>query len=163
MPIIFQPISWRDAETILTWRYPPPLALYNPPSDYLLWLLDPDNRYHTIIDEAGQLIGFFCLGLDAQVPGGDYHAEEALDVGLGLRPDMIGRGLGTELLRAVLDFARQALNPPAFRVTVATFNGRAMRMCEKVGFRPVRTFAGATPQGIYEFVQLLRDAAARTD
>jgi hypothetical protein len=41
--------------------------------------------------EVGQ-IGFCCFGPDAQLRGGDYH-EPALDVGLGLRPDLVGKGL----------------------------------------------------------------------
>ncbi|MDQ2672203.1 MAG: GNAT family N-acetyltransferase, partial [Actinomycetota bacterium] len=74
----------------------------------------------------------FCFGEDAQVASGKrfglYEAEPALDVGLGMRPDLTGRGLGEEFVYAGLRFARETYSPPAFRLTVAAFNRRAIRV-----------------------------------
>jgi ribosomal-protein-alanine N-acetyltransferase len=73
------------------------------------------------------------------VPGGDYD-EEALDIGGGLRPDLTGQGLGPSFMEAALEFGRRQFGPVSFRATVAAFNRRAQRVCEKLGFRPVQTF-----------------------
>ena len=53
------------------------------------------------------------FGIDAQVPGGDYSAQ-ALDVGLGLRPDHTGQGLGVTFLGAILAFAQERYSPTNF-------------------------------------------------
>ena len=60
-------------------------------------LLRPDYHYHAAHDETGRLVGFCCFGEDAQVPGGDYSLP-ALDIGLGLHPDLTGRGLSHSFL-----------------------------------------------------------------
>lgn len=157
MQMSIRPLTEQDTTTLFRWRYPQPYDIYNPTRDSLFWLLDPANRYHVMldVDEAGAIISFFCLGQDAQVRGGNYTAEDALDVGFALRPDLVGQGLGADILRAVLAFAERELAPRMFRVTVATFNGRARRLYEKLGFEVVRLFQG---QGIwyqYAFVQML--------
>ena len=76
---------------------------------------------------------------DGQVPGGDYRAN-ALDIGMGLRPDLTGQGRGLMYVKAILDFAHRTFAPTAFRVTVAQFNKRALRVWEKAGFRAIQTF-----------------------
>lgn len=158
MQFAFEPIHQRDAEHMLTWRYDPPFSLYNPNPDYIIWLLDPDNHYYTIRDANQQLSGFFCLGVEAQVYGGDYTSVDALDVGMGLRPDLISQGLGSLVFPYVLAFACREFAPPLLRVTVAQFNQRAMRMCQKAGFRASIIFVAATPHGPHHFVQLVREA-----
>jgi RimJ/RimL family protein N-acetyltransferase len=88
------------------------------------------------------------------VPGGDYSAD-ALDMGGGLRPDLTGHGLGPQVMRAAMDFARVKFSPCAFRATVAEFNLRAQRACEKVGYVLTQHFV-ATHNGV-PFVILIRD------
>lgn len=152
------PVEEGQARAILTWRYEPPYSFYNAdPTDVegaLQVLLDPANAYHAAGDERGELVGFFCFGPDARVPGGDYGDDDALDIGLALRPDLTGQGLGLAFLLAGLDFARQTFAPPRFRLTVATFNRRAIRVYERAGFRPGRTFRREAGGREYEFLQM---------
>ena len=51
-----------------------------------------------------------------------------------MRSNIAGRGLGAEVVVARLRFAKDAYSPPTFRLTVAAFNLRAVRMYERVGF-----------------------------
>ena len=158
----FRLMSEEDARAILQWRYEAPYSVYNPDPENLeedlRGLLDPRYAYHSIVTEQGDLVGYCCFGLDAQVPGGDY-SEDALDVGAGLRPDLTGRGLGSGFLNAILDFAREKFAPGAFRATGAAFNRRALRNWEKLGFQPVQTFASRVhPDGL-RFVVLMREAS----
>jgi hypothetical protein len=68
--------------------------------------LEPRFLYHSVYIEDGDLAGYFCFGEDARVPAGRrlgvYERESALDVGLGMRPDLAGRGLGAGFVLAGL-------------------------------------------------------------
>jgi ribosomal-protein-alanine N-acetyltransferase len=139
----FQPMEQASAHTITRWRYDPPYDLYNLDSgnvdETVQALLDPHNHYFQIAGGQGKLVAYCCFGPDAQVSGGDYGAS-ALDIGLGIRPDLVGGGQGIHYVQAVLDFARPTFAPLVLRVTVAEFNRRALRVWEKAGFRAVQTF-----------------------
>jgi GNAT superfamily N-acetyltransferase len=148
-----------SARAILRWRYDPPYDVYNldadPEGTELGFLLDPANHYYTVDGEDGDLEAYCCFGPDAQVPGGDYAAA-ALDIGLGVRPDLTGQGRGLIYAREVCDFARSTFAPVALRVTVARFNRRARRVWEKAGFMMGQAFE-REPDGL-AFVVLTRDA-----
>ncbi len=148
-----------NARAIQEWRYEAPYDVYNEAFDSIEagveFLTDPRNSYYALVSARGELVAFCCFGLDAQVPGGDYEAE-ALDVGLGVRPDLTGHGHGLEFINAVLGFAQQEFVFSAFRVTVAAFNERAFRVWEKAGFQRRQTFA-RKPDGM-SFVLLTRPA-----
>lgn len=139
----FRPIVAADAQAIVTWQYQPPYDFYNRDASAIATeinaLLNPENAYYAVTNKQNDLIAFQCFGQDAQVPGGDYSAD-ALDIGVGLRPDLTGEGLGLPLVVAGLEFAKSIYSPAAFRVTVATFNQRAMRVWEKAGFQSVQVF-----------------------
>ncbi len=139
----FRPIERPDAEEISRWRYPEPYATYDGNSSSVLGLLDPRYNYHVVTDADGDLVGYFCFGADATVPAGrrlGLYGDDALDVGLGMRPDLTGRGLGPDFVSAGLRFAKQRFSPPAFRLTVAAFNRRAIKVYETAGFEVVRSF-----------------------
>jgi RimJ/RimL family protein N-acetyltransferase len=154
--LTLRPVREPEASAILTWRYPPPYALYNPAPDDWLWLLYPGGGYVALLRAPGELVGVGCLGRAAQVAGGVYHHESALDVGFCLRPDLLGRGIGTVALAALLDYARRERAAACFRATVAAFNWRSRRLCAGQGFRPVRRFCAGTPTGTHTFIQLIR-------
>lgn len=159
----FRLLTEDDARTMLAWRYPPPLDLYNADLAYMDENIDavmtPEFHYYTVLDDAGQMIGFCCFGEDAQVTGGDY-SRPAVDVGLSLDPALIGQGLGGPFLAAILDLGRTLFGPspdtPApdgpkpflplggqrllFRATVIDFNRRSRRLFEKAGFVQVQRF-----------------------
>ena len=146
-----------SARAISEWRYDEPYDVYNPGSDsgeeMVQALLSPEYAYYAMTDARGDLVGYCCFGPDGRVPGGEYEAD-ALDVGMGMRPDLTGQGRGLTYVNAVLGFARCTFAPTAFRVTVAEFNKRALRMCKRAGFRPVQGFC--REQDNRAFVMLVR-------
>jgi [ribosomal protein S18]-alanine N-acetyltransferase len=160
--LTFEPIDRASALAVLRWHYDVPYDLYNLDSynieDTLNDLLDPDNAYQTLRDERGDIVAFCCFGADAQVAGGDYSAT-ALDVGLGVRPDLTGQGHGLDYVLAVLAFAAAQFNVAVFRVTIALFNQRARRVWEKAGFVEVHRFR--RPSDGRTFVIMMRPAAGR--
>ena len=142
MSYSFNKMGEISASAILGWRYDPPYDIYNLASDdvesVVQSMMDPQNAYFSITDEKGELAAYCCFGREGQVPGGDYSSD-ALDIGMGVRPELTGRGLGHEFVDSVLDFAGTTFAPHMYRVTVAEFNERALRVWEKAGFqRPER-------------------------
>ena len=149
------PLTRAHAEDLATWSYDPPYDVYDmagaDPDD----LLHPDMGCHAVL-AGSELIGFRSFGPDGRVPGWAYDAS-ALDTGGGLRPSLIGRGLGRVAISAGLDFGRSRFAPAAFRGTVASFNLRALRTVESLGFRRVASFAAARDGRPFEV--LVRDEA----
>jgi RimJ/RimL family protein N-acetyltransferase len=114
------------------WRYPPPYDLYNGDGEPVK---NPE-RFYAVRDAAGQLVGFYYFELDGEV----------LKYGLGMRPDLTGRGLGEGFFRQGLEFGRQRFAPKRVSLDVASFNARAIRLYQRFGFREVsrlvRSLAG---------------------
>ncbi len=92
----FTPIERQEAKEIAAWRYEGPYALYDGDPEGFETLLEREYRVHAARDERGELVGFCSFGEDARVPGYEY-ADDALDVGLGMPPDLVGRGAGHRL------------------------------------------------------------------
>ena len=138
------------AAEIVTWRYPPPYDLYDLTEDDAAALARTDAGYFALTCQH-ELIGFRSFGADGQVPGGSYDSA-ALDTGGGLRPDLTGKGLGREAIRTGLAFGREQFSPTAFRVTIATFNVRARRVVQSLGFGHVASFHATTDGRGYEIL-----------
>lgn len=139
-----EPLTADQAREILDWRYPPPYDFYNPPGTrhdegYIRQFLNPALKFHGVMNAHGSLIGFCSFGVDGQVPGGDYSAE-ALDIGLGMKPVLTGKGLGPVFFGSILDHAARMLEPDFYRLTVANFNQRAINLYRKFGFQPATEF-----------------------
>lgn len=146
-------MSQDDAEAIAGWAYEPPYDFYDwhADADDLEELLDParrGDRYLSAFDSTGGLIGFYSFR-----PEGDVVV-----VGLGLRPDLTGRGLGLSFLEDGLAHARERHRPAAFRLSVAEFNTRAITVYERAGFTRARSFLHATNGGTFPFVEMERRA-----
>ena len=162
MRFTLKPITPGDARAVSGWRYEEPYSIYDGDPTSVEALLQPRYAYHSVYDEHGDLVGYFCFGEDAQVTAGRrlglYGIEPALDVCLGMRPDLTGVGLGEEFLRAGLRFARETYAPPAFRLTVASFNRRAIRVYERAGFETVETFDADAKSAEKEWVLMRCEA-----
>ena len=148
----FRPMDDADAREVARWKYAPPYDFYNSDADPadLSELLDPERRegaYFSVLD-GGELVGFFQF----------ERGGEVVDVGLGLRPDLTGRGYGLDFVLAGLDFARQRFAPGRFTLSVATFNGRAIRVYERAGFRRGGVYLHETNGGTHEFLAMERQA-----
>lgn len=165
MRFTFAPMAEADALAILAWRYPAPYAVYNMSDtpEAHAELLDPRSPHYAARDERGELVGFFAFGTSAEVTGDGEPAlftgdDRTLSVGLGLRPDLAGRGLGEAFVRAGLDFARATFAPERFRLFVLPFNERALRVYERAGFARTGAVAQRRADGDRLFLQLERPA-----
>ncbi|NER84315.1 MAG: GNAT family N-acetyltransferase [Leptolyngbya sp. SIO1D8] len=157
MSWIICPIEKEHALTVLCWCYPSPYDCYNfDPRTFqsdLSYLLDAGNAFFVILHPLGGLEGYCSFGRDGQVPGGNY-SDEALDIGMGIRPDLIGQGRGVLYAQAVANYGVNRYRTQQLRVTIAAFNKRAQRVWEKLGFEPVERFIKIASD--QEFVILVR-------
>lgn len=153
MKLTIRPMQQADAECIARWHYDGPYAFYDMANDEddLAELLDPrrrENAYYAAVDSDGSLVGFYCFIQDGST----------VELGLGLRPDLTGKGLGLHFLETGLEFARQHFSPRTFRLSVAAFNERAIKVYLKAGLKPIRRYARRTNGGVFDFVEMTRDA-----
>jgi RimJ/RimL family protein N-acetyltransferase len=146
-----KPWNEQHARAVATWHYEPPYDFYDmasDPSDALDQLEHPE-KYRAVLAPDGSLTGFWYFQ-----PNGDE-----VEVGFGLRPDLTGRGLGESFSRAALDYARAEWSPKRFRLYVAAWNERAIRVYERLGFREVgRQIRRFELVGDHEFVEMELDA-----
>jgi len=162
--LTFTPLDAADARAIRQWRYEEPYAVYNGDggSDDLSEELDHRSPYYAVRDEHGELVGFFNFGTSAYVweslEAGLYGDDNSIAVGLGLRPDLTGKGLGLNFVRAGLAFAGKQFAPASFRLFVLAFNERAIRVYERAGFKRVRVIAQRNIHGEREYVEMSRPA-----
>ena len=103
------------------WRYPPPYDFYDDDG------IPPNNpeRFYSVRAEDGTVAGFFYF----------EDRGDALFYGLGLRPDLTGRGLGATFVNAGLEFSQSRFGRRRMVLDVAEFNERAIRVYERAGFR----------------------------
>lgn len=142
------PLTREHALDVCTWTYPPPYDRYDMTGADPDVLLAPETGMHALL-EGDRLVGFRAFGPDGRVPGWEYD-DAALDTGGGLRPELTGRGLGRQAIEAGLAFGRERFAPPAFRMTVATFNTRALRVVESLGFARAGRFDAASDGRSFE-------------
>ena len=142
MKLLVEPLTAEQVRAFMAWEYAGSYAVYNmaPENEEdRRFFLDPENGYFGICNESGELLGFCNFGADARVPGGDYGAD-AVDIGMGMRPDLTGQGMGVVYATAVFNFAMDHYPGQPQRVTIAAFNKRAQRLCSKFGFSEVSRF-----------------------
>lgn len=126
-----------DFQQIVRWQYAPPYDAYVIPKrdwdETIAYFAALGQNFAVIADDDDTVIGFASFGEDGQVPGGDY-TQEALDIGMGMRPDLTGQGQGHAYLVAVLDYTQANFQPTYLRATIALFNQRAQNMVKRAGF-----------------------------
>lgn len=99
MSYTFSPLTQRQAEQVAyEWQYDGAFAFYDMPNDEedLVEFLDPAKRtehYFAVLD-GEELVGYYVFEPNADV----------VDVGLGMRPDLTGRGNGVAFLESGLAF-----------------------------------------------------------
>ncbi|HKD88837.1 MAG TPA: GNAT family protein [Streptosporangiaceae bacterium] len=137
--LVVRSLTVADAEQIATWRYEGQWRTYDSrPED---GLLSAEAGYQAVADRAtGALVGYVCTGAEARVPG---LAEKAgvIDVGTGMRPDLVGSRIGSEFGAAVLSHmvAEAGTGDFRLRAVVLDWNERSLRLCTRLGFRRVGT------------------------
>lgn len=155
MSFRFEPLRWRDVRPVSRWRYDGIYAFYDQealPMLTLALLRGPLRALglegFVVLDDANERIGIFTF----------IQRVTAIEIGLALRPDLTGRGLGLAFVEAGLDFGHARYAPARFTLDVATFNERARRVYERAGFRPSEIFTRRYKGRPCEFLAMYRPA-----
>jgi [ribosomal protein S18]-alanine N-acetyltransferase len=130
--------SWTpaDAQSVAGWRHPGRWSVYDQ--------RDGDGMtaaggYRAVVAaDDGRLIGFYCVGGEALVPGVEPDAE-VVDLGVGMAPVYAGNGRGNAFLQAVLDDLGRQLRAKPVRALIQTWNGRSLSLARRFGFLEVGT------------------------
>jgi [ribosomal protein S18]-alanine N-acetyltransferase len=142
-------LTVEEAERPLDWHYPEPFSTYDaagPPGSGL--------GYFAIDDDGGELVGYGCVGAEARVSGVEEE-EGTIDVGYGMRPDLVGQGRGREFVGAVIARAAKEYPTARLRMSILRWNERSRRVAQAHGFRVVAQ--------VGEFDVLVREAGASAD
>ncbi|WP_396954437.1 GNAT family N-acetyltransferase [Niallia sp.] len=147
----FQLITQEQAEEIAyNWHYDGMYGFYDMEEDDedLAAFLDSEQRNNSIfaVTEKNQLIGFFSI---------NKIDNDTIDIGLGLRPDLTGQGIGYIFLTNGLKFLMEQFSPSFITLAIATFNIRAIKVYRKAGFKETTTFKQLTNGGEFEFMNMI--------
>lgn len=156
MALYFRPLGWSQALAVARWHYPAPYQIYDLARGPLLSsvalhrALAPLRRlgFYAVRSDDDPLIGLFSF----------RKLGSTLEIGLALRPDLAGRGQGLGFVQAGVAFGQATYAPALFRLDVASFNQRAIRVYQRAGFVAGRRFIRHTRMGPYEFIEMTRPA-----
>ncbi|WLR42353.1 GNAT family protein [Bacillus carboniphilus] len=148
---IFKQITQEQAEHIAyQWHYDGIYSFYDMEADKedLEEFLDSEMRGYFIfaVTKDNELVGFFSFYKDD---------PDAIDIGLGMRPDLTGSGWGYSFLTSGIKFAREKYQTSKITLSVATFNERAINVYRKFGFIEVERFMQDTNGSSYEFLKMV--------
>ncbi|MBQ0163165.1 MAG: GNAT family N-acetyltransferase, partial [Treponema sp.] len=136
--LILRPIKFTDLEAIYKWAGDEKNAKYMLYSKYkstadgVEWVNSmytnaDDLDYGFVWKETGELIG----------SGGIYHSHhpetEAWSIGYSIRTDMWGKGITTEAMKKILEYARSTRDVKELIGTFAVDNIGSRRVMEKLG------------------------------
>jgi len=122
------------AQAISKWAYDGLYSIYNHDENFANECMD--GNHFAFINADGPL-GYFCFGPEARIPTVEENVydDNFLDIGLHMKPSLIGRKLGGVFLRLCLNYAWDNKKANRFRATIASFNARAINLCVKGGFQ----------------------------
>jgi RimJ/RimL family protein N-acetyltransferase len=136
------------ADRIMNWSYPNPYSIYSfSPSQELKEELLNGEYYYVSSDvqyDIDELIGYVCYGASARIPLPEaktfYHDVSCIDIGLGIKPEKCGDGKGAKFLAEAMAYMQNRENNRCYRLTVAAFNQRAIKVYKRLGFVEVGQF-----------------------
>ena len=137
MKLFIENMNREMANDILNWKYDPPYDFYNNEITEEAMMEILNGSYYALVNEFKEIIGFFCIGENAQVPIGNQfgvYTEDLVDMGLGMKPNLVGKGNGFEFCSYIVRFIEENYQSTPIRLTVAKFNRRAIHLYEKLGF-----------------------------
>lgn len=136
------------AREIAEWKYPGPYSMYDLPDwDEMqrrgLSLTDPEKR-------RSNYLAFYrmkeCVGFTTLIEEG-----HRVFVGVGVKPSFCSRGVGHRILRMTVEEGEGRYPGKLLYLEVRTWNERAIRCYQSVGFRVVAEKQQETYLGVGDF------------
>ncbi len=141
---------------MLEWKYEKPYDFYNNEinEDTINELLD--GSYKVLFDEREEVFGFMCTGEAARIPIGHQYGiypDNFIDMGLGMNPKYTGKGYGYDFCSFIIQYINENNIGIPIRLSVATFNERAIHLYERLGFKKRDRFSTESR----EFITMIRE------
>lgn len=150
-----------QAVEIAGWQYEEPYSIYNMEGSEACIRELLDGSYYSVLGREGELSGYFCYGISAQVPAGNdfqvYEQKDLMDIGLGMKPELCGRGNGAAFVLEGIEFGKKTFGVSGFRLTVAAVNARAVAAYGKAGFIKAAFFFRKSSQPEMKFWVMTRE------
>jgi ribosomal-protein-alanine N-acetyltransferase len=152
MVFCFHQMNQRDAEEIAhNWQYDGIYSFYNISADEEDYLdfINPSkrgNKYFSCYSD-GELVAFYSV---------EILKDDKAELGLGMKLEFTGKGLGVHFVNAVLAHTASAHGMHDFVLSVALFNQRAINVYKAVGFTESNVFIQITNGGNYEFLSMVK-------
>lgn len=104
------------------------------------------DQYFAVLNDSNELVGFYSF----------FFEDEIMWIGLGLKPELTGRKIGTEFAAAGINFGIKKFNynQNYIALAVASFNKRAIKLYENIGFQFVERYMQKTNGGEFEFIKM---------
>jgi ribosomal-protein-alanine N-acetyltransferase len=150
MNIEFRKPIESDSRDITGWKYEGVYSFYDNDKTEAkkAWANNIHNEENTFVmyNEKNELIGNCSF---------NYNDEDKIYVfGVQMRPSLTGKGMGTETVKAILDFGRGIYKFNELGLLVAKFNKRAITIYEKLGFTTIDEFVWYVNEEEKEFIAM---------
>lgn len=150
------PMTEEHGSIVCGWRYDPPYDVYNFRDWELLLSHDEEfanaaireEQFRSVVNEQGELCGFVQL----------FPLVGITRLGLGMRPDLCGQGIGGLFMDVILGEARRKAPSNLIDLEVLAWNERAYKVYERAGFRYEQTYERMTSAGINTFHCMVYDS-----
>ena len=150
MEFNFGIMKQREAEQIADdWKYNDEYSFYDMAADI--------DDYLEFVNMEKRADKYFSCYLNKELMA--WYSAEVLDddkieLGLGLKPQYTGKGLGVDFVNAVIKHATSIYGNNGFILSVALFNQRAIKVYEKVGFTKISMFTQNTNGDDHKFLKM---------
>jgi [ribosomal protein S18]-alanine N-acetyltransferase len=150
------PMNIRHCQDICSWTYDPPYDIYQ----WSSWARMEEEgdefgdnqiretQYVSVLDEEETLIGYAQL----------FPLAGVTRLGLGLRPELCGHGIGPAFVRCIVEEARRRRPEDEIDLEVLVWNHRARKAYAKAGFAVTDSYERPTPKGPMEFLCMVYGA-----
>ena len=138
-------------EIAYSWKYDDDYSFYDMTKDEddLKEFLNENSwegNYFVVINDENELVGFYSFNFEDRI----------MWIGFGLNPELTGRKIGTEFVTAGINYVIKKFDykQNCIMLAVASFNKRAIKVYEKIGFQFVDQYIQKTNGGKFEFIKM---------
>lgn len=129
MQFEFKPMNERYANEVVSWKYEGEYSVYDvdkKKADIEDLLNSDDYTCFVAVDDYDEPLGFLECTFD----------DDILELANFLRPDLTGKGLGSDYVSACIDFLIEYYDyaGESIKLIVQNFNRRAIKVYERIGF-----------------------------
>lgn len=136
MNIEFRRPTESDAMDIVFWKYEGIYSFYDNDKTEAKkqWVSNIHKEENTFVmyNEKNELMGNCNFDYDDE--------DDRFMFGIQMRPNLTGKGMGTEVVAAILNFGREIYKFNEIDLLVAKFNSRAIKVYERLGFKTIDEF-----------------------